>query len=67
MKEKVTVFVIVGKGFETGSSMDWATKGQKLLEVRAVIVNSFQRKHRNLVGMGVLPLRLPDGVITQNG
>ena len=56
--EKVPLVVIAGKGFGTGSSRDWAAKGQKLLGVRAVIAESFERIHRsNLVGMGVLPLQ----------
>ena len=46
-----------------GSSRDWAAKGVGLLGVRAVLANSFERIHRsNLIGMGVLPLRLPAGV-----
>jgi aconitate hydratase len=63
MQEKVPLVVIAGKGFGTGSSRDWAAKGQKLLGVRAVIAKSFERIHRsNLVGMGVLPLQFPEGV-----
>jgi len=54
--------VIAGKEYGTGSSRDWAAKGTKLLGVRAVIVESFERIHRsNLVGMGVLPLQFKDG------
>ncbi|MEQ1687083.1 MAG: aconitate hydratase AcnA [Sphingopyxis sp.] len=54
--------VIAGKEYGTGSSRDWAAKGTKLLGVRAVIVESFERIHRsNLVGMGVLPLQFVDG------
>ncbi len=50
--------VIAGKEYGTGSSRDWAAKGTKLLGVRAVIAESFERIHRsNLVGMGVLPLQ----------
>src|SRR5208283_5738505 len=61
--EKVPLVVIAGKGFGTGSSRDWAAKGQKLLGVRAVIAESFERIHRsNLVGMGVLPLQFEQGV-----
>jgi aconitase A len=49
--------VFAGKEYGTGSSRDWAAKGTKLLGVRAVIAESFERIHRsNLVGMGVLPL-----------
>ncbi|HST33063.1 MAG TPA: aconitate hydratase, partial [Solirubrobacteraceae bacterium] len=48
--------------YGSGSSRDWAAKGTKLLGVRAVIAQSFERIHRsNLVGMGVLPLQFPDG------
>lgn len=55
--------VIGGKEYGTGSSRDWAAKGTKLLGVKAVIVESFERIHRsNLVGMGVLPLQFPKGV-----
>ena len=58
--------VIAGKEYGTGSSRDWAAKGTKLLGVRAVIVESFERIHRsNLVGMGVLPLQFPEGVNRQ--
>jgi aconitate hydratase len=55
--------VIGGKEYGTGSSRDWAAKGTRLLGVRAVIVESFERIHRsNLDGMGVLPLQFPEGV-----
>ncbi|MBT4890576.1 MAG: aconitate hydratase AcnA, partial [Rhodospirillales bacterium] len=54
--------VIGGKEYGTGSSRDWAAKGTRLLGVKAVIVESFERIHRsNLVGMGVLPLQFKDG------
>jgi len=54
--------VIAGKEYGTGSSRDWAAKGTKLLGVKAVIAESFERIHRsNLVGMGVLPLQFVDG------
>ncbi len=60
--ENVPLIVIAGKGFGTGSSRDWAAKGQKLLGVRAVVAEGFERIHRsNLVGMGVLPLQFPEG------
>ena len=63
IQEKVPLVVIAGRGFGTGSSRDWAAKGQKLLGVKAVIAESFERIHRsNLVGMGVLPLEFPHGV-----
>ncbi|KUR75925.1 aconitate hydratase AcnA [Novosphingobium sp. FSW06-99] len=59
--------VIAGKEYGTGSSRDWAAKGTKLLGVRAVIVESFERIHRsNLVGMGVLPLQFKDGDTRQS-
>lgn len=61
--EDVPLVVIAGKGFGSGSSRDWAAKGQKLLGVRAVIAESFERIHRsNLVGMGLLPLQFKQGV-----
>jgi aconitate hydratase len=60
--ENVPLVVIAGKGFGTGSSRDWAAKGQKLLGVKAVIAEGFERIHRsNLVEMGVLPLQFPEG------
>ena len=59
--EKVPLVVIAGKEYGTGSSRDWAAKGTKLLGIRAVIAESFERIHRsNLVGMGVLPLEFSD-------
>jgi aconitate hydratase len=58
----VDLVVLAGKEYGTGSSRDWAAKGTKLLGVRAVIAQSFERIHRsNLVGMGVLPLQFADG------
>ncbi len=54
--------VLAGAEYGSGSSRDWAAKGTKLLGVRAVIAESFERIHRsNLVGMGVLPLQFNDG------
>ena len=54
--------VLAGKEYGSGSSRDWAAKGTRLLGVRAVIAESFERIHRsNLVGMGVLPLQFADG------
>jgi aconitate hydratase len=54
--------VIAGKEYGTGSSRDWAAKGSRLLGVRAVIAESFERIHRsNLIGMGVLPLQFIEG------
>jgi aconitate hydratase len=61
-EDGVPLVVLAGKEYGSGSSRDWAAKGTKLLGVRAVIVQSFERIHRsNLVGMGVLPLQFPDG------
>jgi aconitate hydratase len=58
----VTLVVLAGTEYGTGSSRDWAAKGTYLLGVRAVIAASFERIHRsNLVGMGVLPLQFGDG------
>jgi aconitate hydratase len=62
IEEGVDLVVLAGKEYGSGSSRDWAAKGTKLLGVRAVIVESFERIHRsNLVGMGVLPLQFPEG------
>ena len=56
--EDVPLIVLAGKEYGSGSSRDWAAKGTRLLGVRAVIAQSFERIHRsNLVGMGVLPLQ----------
>ena len=61
-KRKKDLIVIAGKEYGTGSSRDWAAKGTKLLGIKAVIAESFERIHRsNLVGMGVLPLQFKDG------
>jgi aconitate hydratase len=58
----VPLVVIAGQEYGTGSSRDWAAKGTRLLGVRAVVAQSFERIHRsNLVGMGVLPLQFKDG------
>jgi aconitate hydratase len=57
-EEGVPLVVLAGKEYGSGSSRDWAAKGTKLLGVRAVIAESFERIHRsNLIGMGVLPLQ----------
>jgi len=54
--------VIAGKEYGSGSSRDWAAKGTRLLGVRAVLAESYERIHRsNLVGMGVLPLEFKPG------
>jgi aconitate hydratase len=61
-EEGVPLIVLAGKEYGSGSSRDWAAKGTKLLGVRAVIAESFERIHRsNLIGMGVLPLQFADG------
>jgi aconitate hydratase len=61
-EEGVPLVVLAGKEYGSGSSRDWAAKGTALLGVRAVVAESFERIHRsNLVGMGVLPLQLPEG------
>jgi aconitate hydratase len=60
--EAVPLVVLAGKEYGSGSSRDWAAKGTKLLGVRAVIAESFERIHRsNLIGMGVLPLQFANG------
>jgi aconitate hydratase len=60
--EGVPLIVIAGKEYGSGSSRDWAAKGPRLLGVRAVIAESFERIHRsNLVGMGILPLQFATG------
>jgi aconitate hydratase len=61
-KEGVPLVIFAGQEYGTGSSRDWAAKGTRLLGVRAVVAQSYERIHRsNLVGMGVLPLQFPDG------
>lgn len=62
-KRGVPLVIFGGKEYGSGSSRDWAAKGTRLLGVRSVVAESFERIHRsNLVGMGVLPLQLPAGV-----
>ena len=64
--EGVPLVVIAGLDYGVGSSRDWAAKGTRLLGVRAVIARGFERIHRsNLIGMGVLPCQLPEGVSAQ--
>ena len=59
--ENVPLVIVAGQEYGTGSSRDWAAKGTRLLGVRAVIAQSFERIHRsNLVGMGVLPCQFHD-------
>jgi aconitate hydratase len=61
-KDGIETVVIAGKEYGTGSSRDWAAKGPKLLGVRAVITESFERIHRsNLIGMGIAPFVFADG------
>jgi aconitate hydratase len=61
-QQQTPLVVIAGKEYGTGSSRDWAAKGARLLGVRAVVAESFERIHRsNLIGMGVLPLQFIDG------
>jgi aconitate hydratase len=62
IKDMVPLIVLAGKEYGSGSSRDWAAKGPRLLGVRAVIAESFERIHRsNLVGMGILPLQFKAG------
>lgn len=64
--EGVPLIVIAGQDYGAGSSRDWAAKGTRLLGVRAVVARGFERIHRsNLIGMGVLPCELPEGVSAQ--
>jgi aconitate hydratase len=61
--EGVPLIVVAGQDYGAGSSRDWAAKGTRLLGVRAVIARGFERIHRsNLIGMGVFPCQLPEGV-----
>ena len=62
INNSIDTVIIAGKEYGTGSSRDWAAKGTKLLGVKAVIAESFERIHRsNLIGMGVLPLEFMEG------
>ena len=66
-KRKTDLVVIGGREYGTGSSRDWAAKGTKLLGIKAVIAESFERIHRsNLIGMGVLPLQFIDNMNRKN-
>jgi len=61
--EGVPLVIVAGQEYGTGSSRDWAAKGTRLLGVKAVVAQSFERIHRsNLVGMGVLPFQFKDDV-----
>lgn len=63
MQDNCPLVIFAGKEYGTGSSRDWAAKGTRLLGVKAVIAESFERIHRsNLIGMGVLPLQFMPGV-----
>ncbi len=62
----VPLIIFAGQEYGTGSSRDWAAKGTRLLGVKAVVAQSFERIHRsNLCGMGVLPLQFPEGMSAQ--
>ncbi|MEL6115111.1 aconitate hydratase AcnA [Photobacterium sp. SP02] len=62
--QSIPLVIFAGKEYGTGSSRDWAAKGTSLLGVKAVLAESFERIHRsNLVGMGVIPVELPDGLL----
>jgi aconitate hydratase len=59
----IPLVIFAGQEYGSGSSRDWAAKGTRLLGVKAVVAESYERIHRsNLVGMGVLPLQFPEGV-----
>ncbi|HZL19961.1 MAG TPA: aconitate hydratase AcnA [Polyangia bacterium] len=65
--EKVPLVILAGKEYGAGSSRDWAAKGPRLLGVRAVIAESYERIHRsNLVGMGIVPLQYASGETAQS-
>lgn len=62
VQEGTPLVILVGKEYGTGSSRDWAAKGPKLLGVRAVIAESYERIHRsNLIGIGIIPLQYLPG------
>ncbi|WP_192035466.1 aconitate hydratase AcnA [Halomonas sp. YLGW01] len=66
-QEGTPLVVVAGKEYGTGSSRDWAAKGTRLLGVRAVLAESYERIHRsNLIGMGVVPLQFPEGETRQS-
>ncbi len=66
-KRETDLVVIGGKEYGTGSSRDWAAKGTKLLGIKAILAESFERIHRsNLIGMGVLPIQFIDGMNRKN-
>ena len=62
-EENTPLVILAGKMYGAGSSRDWAAKGTKLLGVKVIIAESFERIHRsNLIGMGILPLQFIDGM-----
>jgi aconitate hydratase len=66
-KTNVPLVILAGKEYGSGSSRDWAAKGTRLLGVKAVVAESYERIHRsNLVGMGVLPLQFKAGENAQS-
>ena len=66
-QEGVSLVIVAGERYGMGSSRDWAAKGAGLLSARAILAVSFERIHRsNLVGMGVLPIKLPPGITPQS-
>ena len=66
-KRGTDLVVFGGKEYGTGSSRDWAAKGTKLLGIKVVIAESFERNHRsNLIGMGILPLQFIDNINRKN-
>jgi len=66
-EEGTPLVIVAGKEYGTGSSRDWAAKGTRLLGVKAVIAESFERIHRsNLIGMGILALQFKDGMSRQS-
>ena len=65
--QSIPLVVIAGKEYGTGSSRDWAAKGTKLLGIKVVIAESFERIHRsNLIGMGILPLQFINDMNRKN-
>jgi aconitate hydratase len=62
-ESRQSVVIVAGERYGMGSSRDWAAKGASLLRARAVLAVSYERIHRsNLIGMGILPMRLPEGL-----
>ena len=66
-KDGIPLIIFAGQEYGTGSSRDWAAKGTRLLGVKVVVAQSFERIHRsNLVGMGVLPCQFKEGTTAQS-